>query len=135
MRYRDILDYRIEVDEALLDSTILKLTLQPLVENALYHGIKTKRNGGMVVIQAKRTDDNMLLLEVEDDGVGFTPYKLAQIRATLTENGEEISMKEGGFGLENVNKRIKLYYGNKYGLSIQSHYRGGTKVTVAIPEH
>lgn len=134
MRYQDILDYRIEVEEELLDSTILKLTLQPLVENALYHGIKTKRNGGMVVVQARRTDEDMLLIVVEDDGVGFTPYKLAQIQATLAEDGGGISMKEGGFGLENVNKRIKLYYGEKYGLSIQSQYRGGTKVTVTIPE-
>lgn len=141
MRYRDILDYRIEVDEALLHNTILKLTLQPLVENALYHGIKTKRNGGLIVVRATRTDDDMLLLQVVDDGVGFTPYKLAQIQSTLTEeggagDGGEISMKGSGFsgfGLENVNKRIKLYYGRQYGLSIQSQYRGGTQVTVTIP--
>lgn len=134
MRYRDILDYRIEVEEDLLDSTILKLTLQPLVENALYHGIKTKRHGGTVVMRARKTDDDMLMIEVEDDGVGFTPYKLAQIQSTLAEDGEDISMKEGGFGLENVNKRIKLYYGEKYGVSIQSQYRSGTTVTVAIPQ-
>jgi two-component system, sensor histidine kinase YesM len=133
MRYRDILDYRIEVDEALLHNTILKLTLQPLVENALYHGIKTKREGGLIVVRVRCADDNMVLLQVEDDGVGFTPYKLAQIRATLAEDGGEISMKESGFGLENVNKRIKLYYGRQYGLSIQSQYRGGTQVTVTIP--
>jgi two-component system sensor histidine kinase YesM len=133
MRYRDILDYRIEVEEALLDSTILKLTLQPLVENALYHGIKTKRNGGMIIVQAKQTNENMLLLEVRDDGVGFTPYKLAQIQASLAEDIGEISMKEGGFGLENVNKRIRLYYGKTYGVSIQSQYRGGTQVTITIP--
>lgn len=133
IRYRDILDYRIEVDEALLNSTILKLTLQPLVENALYHGIKTKRDGGMIIVRATCTGQNMLLLDVEDDGVGFTPYKLAQIRATLAEDSGEISMKESGFGLENVHKRVKLYYGKEYGLSIQSQYRGGTRVTVAIP--
>lgn len=134
MRYRDILDYQIEVEEALLNSTILKLTLQPLVENALYHGIKTKRNGGTIVVRAKRSGDNMLLLDVQDDGVGFTPYKLAQVQATLAEDSGEISMKESGFGLENVNKRIKLYYGGQYGLSIQSQYRGGTQVTVTVPQ-
>ncbi len=133
MRYRNILDYRIEVDEALLHNTILKLTLQPLVENALYHGIKTKREGGMIVVRVQCAGDDMVLLQVEDDGVGFTPYKLAQIRAMLAEEGGEISMKESGFGLENVNKRIKLYYGRQYGLSIQSQYRGGTQVTVTIP--
>lgn len=134
MRYRDILDYRIEVDEELLDCTILKLTLQPLVENALYHGIKTKRNGGTIVIQAKRTGEDNVSLVVQDDGVGFTPYKLAQIQELLAQDLGEISTdEEGGFGLANVNKRIQLYYGKAYGLSIQSHYRGGTHVSVTIP--
>ena len=135
MRYRDILDYKIEVDEALLNSTILKLTLQPLVENALYHGIKTKRNGGTIVVCAKRIGEDKVLLEVQDDGVGFTPYKLAQIQDLLAQDLDGISMgEEGGFGLENVHKRIQLYYGKEYGLSIQSHYRGGTQVSVTIPQ-
>ena len=134
MRYRDILDYEIDVDEELLDSTILKLTLQPLVENALYHGIKTKRNGGEIVVSASRGEENNVVLVVRDDGVGFTPYKLTQIREMLATESGQITMNEGGFGLENVNKRLKLYYGIQYGLSIQSHYRGGTQVTVTIPE-
>lgn len=133
MRYRDILDYRIEVDEDILDGVILKLTLQPLVENALYHGIKNKRNGGTITVRAKRTDQNVILLEVQDDGVGFTSYKLAQIQQEINSDSEEITLKESGFGLENVNKRIKLFYGKEYGLSIDSHYLEGTRVTVAIP--
>lgn len=134
MRYRDILDYQIDVDEALLDRTILKLTLQPLVENALYHGIKSKRGGGEIVVSVRRGEQNSVELEVCDDGVGFTPYKLAQIREALSGETDELTMKEGGFGLHNVNKRIRLYYGQQYGLSIQSHYRAGTQVTVTIPE-
>ena len=133
MRYRDILDYRIEVDEDILDGTILKLTLQPLVENALYHGIKNKRDGGTIVVRARRADQNLVLLEVQDDGIGFAPQKLAQIQSTLNEDTEEVSLAESGFGLENVNKRIKLYYGKQFGLSIQSQYRSGTRVTVTIP--
>ncbi|MBE7554500.1 MAG: histidine kinase [Anaerolineales bacterium] len=133
MRYRDILDYKIEVDEDILDGVILKLTLQPLVENALYHGIKNKRNGGMITVRARRTDQNGVLLEVQDDGVGFTSYKLAQIQQEINDDSEEITLKESGFGLENVNKRIKLFYGKQYGLSIDSHYLEGTRVTVAIP--
>jgi two-component system sensor histidine kinase YesM len=133
MRYRDILDYRIEVEEELLDSTILKLTLQPLVENALYHGIKTKRNGGTIVVQAKRISEDKVLLEVQDDGVGFTPYKLTQLQDSLAEELDEIAMGEGGFGLRNVHKRIQLYYGKEFGLSVQSQYRGGTHVSVTIP--
>jgi two-component system sensor histidine kinase YesM len=68
MRYRDIMDYEIKVDEAVLDNTILKLILQPLVENALYHGIKNKRSGGTITLRAKRKSESEILLEVEDDG-------------------------------------------------------------------
>lgn len=133
MRYRDILDYKIEVDEELLDGTILKLTLQPLVENALYHGIKNKRNGGTIIVRAQSVGPDLVRLEVQDDGVGFSPQKLAQIREMLNDDAGEISPKEGGFGLENVNKRIKLYYGKQYGLYVQSEYLGGTQVVARIP--
>ena len=133
MRYRDILDYKIEVDENLMDGIILKLTLQPLVENALYHGIKNKRNGGTITVRAQSVGPDLVRLEVQDDGVGFTPYKLAEIRSMLNDDSSEISLKEGGFGLENVNKRIKLYYGKQYGLYVQSEYLGGTQVVARIP--
>ena len=132
MRYRDIVDYKIEVDEEVLDNTILKLSLQPLVENALYHGIKNKRNGGTITVRAKQRDGNEVLLEVEDDGVGFTPEKLAQVQVELSDNSDEIRL-ESGFGIDNVNKRIKLYYGKQYGLSIKSEYQVGTCVAVVIP--
>jgi len=133
IRYRDILDYKIDVDDDILDSTILKLTLQPLAENALYHGIKNKRGGGTITIRAHRANQNQVLLEVQDDGVGFTPYKLTQIQAALQDEIGAISGKDGGFGLENVNKRIELYYGKQYGLSVESQYQSGTRVTVTIP--
>jgi two-component system sensor histidine kinase YesM len=133
MRYHDILDYKIEADEEILDGSILKLTLQPLVENALYHGIKNKRDGGTITVRARRANDNQVALEVQDDGVGLTPYKLAQIQAAIEDESEEISLKESGFGLENVNKRIKLFYGKQYGLSVQSQFQEGTRVTVSIP--
>jgi two-component system sensor histidine kinase YesM len=133
MRYRDILDFKIDVDENILDGTILKLTLQPLVENALYHGIKNKRTGGTITVNARRAGNNLVLFDVKDDGMGFTPYKLAQIQAAMKEDSGQIVFQESGFGLENVNRRIKLYYGNQYGLSVESRYQDGTKVTVAIP--
>jgi len=133
IRYRDILDYKIEVDEEILDGTILKLTLQPLAENALYHGIKNKRNGGMIIVRAKRAGPGLAILEVEDDGVGFTPYNLDKIRTSLNRDLDEIAAQDGGFGLENVNKRVKLYYGREYQISIDSQYQTGTKVTMMIP--
>lgn len=132
MRYRDILDFTIEVDEAVAHNTILKLLLQPLVENALYHGIKNKRQGGTISIRARRKDHDEVLLEVEDNGIGFTPEKLTQLWVELDDNSGDIKL-ESGFGIDNVNKRIRLYYGKPYGLSVRSEYNQGTCVTLVIP--
>ena len=135
LRYQGILDYRIEVDDSILDGTILKLTLQPLAENALYHGIKNRRNGGMIVVRAKRAGPGQAILEVEDNGVGLTPYKLEKTRTALNRSLEETASENVGYGLANVNQRIKLYYGKEYGLSIDSQYQTGTRVTITIPLH
>ena len=132
MRYHDILDFKIEVDQDVAENTILKLILQPLVENALYHGIKNKRQGGTISVRARRKGENEVLLEVEDDGIGFTPQKLARLLAELDDDAGDIKM-ESGYGIGNVNNRIQLYYGKQYGLSIQSEYSTGTCVTLVIP--
>ncbi len=132
MRYRDILDFNIEIDDDIADNTILKLILQPLVENALYHGIKNKRQGGTISVRARRKGEEEVLLEVEDDGIGFTPEKLTQLRAELDDDSGEIKL-ENGFGIGNVNNRIRLYYGKPYGLSIESEYTTGTRVALVIP--
>jgi two-component system sensor histidine kinase YesM len=132
MRYRDILDYRIEVEEEALNSTILKLTIQPLVENALYHGIKNKRNGGTITVRVQCHGDDAIQIQIEDDGIGFTPDKLAQLLDEMADTGE-IRLQESGFGIENVNKRVKLYYGRQYGLAVTSAYQVGTMVTLLIP--
>ncbi len=132
MRYRDIMDFKIEVDEEVLNNTILKLILQPLVENALYHGIKNKRSGGTIIVRARQKNEHEVLLEVEDDGIGFTPDKLAQLQAELDDDSGEMIL-ESGFAIGNVNKRIRLYYGKQYGLSIRSEYSIGTCATLVIP--
>jgi two-component system sensor histidine kinase YesM len=132
MRYRDILDFQIEADGAVADNTTLKLILQPLVENALYHGIKNKRNGGTITVRAQQKDEDEVVLEVEDDGIGFTPEKLSQVQAELSDDSGDIRL-ESGYGIDNVNKRVKLYYGRQYGLSIKSEYQAGTRVTLVIP--
>jgi two-component system sensor histidine kinase YesM len=132
MRYQDILDFKIEVDQDVAEHTILKLILQPLVENALYHGIKNKRRGGMISVRAKRKGRDEILLEVEDDGIGFTPEKLTQLRADLNDDSGDIKL-ESGFGIGNVNNRIRLYYGKSYGVSIRSEYNTGTCVALVIP--
>jgi two-component system sensor histidine kinase YesM len=132
IRYRDVLDFSIDFDEKVADNTILKLILQPLVENALYHGIKNKRQGGTIHVRAKMKNEHEVLLEVEDDGIGFTGEKLAQLQDELADDSGDIRM-ESGFGIGNVNKRIKLYYGKQYGLTVRSEYNTGTCVTLVIP--
>jgi two-component system, sensor histidine kinase YesM len=132
MRYRDIMDFRIEADQQVLKYTVLKLILQPLVENALYHGIKNKRGGGVIVVRASQNNENEILLEVEDSGVGFTTEKLRQLQSELNDDSGEINL-ESGFAIGNVNKRIRLYYGRQYGLLVHSEYKIGTRATLVIP--
>jgi two-component system sensor histidine kinase YesM len=133
MRYRDILDYRIDVPDDMRDGQILKLTLQPLVENALYHGIKNKRNGGSIVVRGRRLDGDLLQIQVDDNGIGMTQEQLAQVRAQLGAEAGAAVVAESGYGINNVNQRIKLYYGQEYGLAIESEYRHGTRVSLIIP--
>jgi two-component system, sensor histidine kinase YesM len=134
IRYRDILNFRIEVDEDILDYKILKLILQPIVENALYHGIKNRRSGGEILIKgSKRDEEYAILFEIIDNGIGMTEEKLNEVQAELNNNNVEPLIKESGFGLNNVHKRIKLYYGKDYGLFIQSEYNKGTHISICIP--
>lgn len=132
IRYRDILKYDINFSEDILDYKVLKLTLQPVVENAIYHGIKNKRTLGTITIRGQVTDDKMLLLEVIDDGQGMTGEKLQKVIENMNNFSADDS-KTSGFGLKNVNQRIKLYYGKQYGLSIESEYTEGTKVSIILP--
>ena len=135
-RYDDILEYSIEIEDSLYDMRILKLLLQPLVENALYHGIKYKREGGSIRIRGYEKDNN-IILEVIDNGVGMDENKLNKIKTlienTSLENSDIIRTAGDGFGLYNVAERIRLYYGNEYGLDIDSKENIGTKVTIFLP--
>ena len=129
IRYRDILAYEIDVDPSLEGEHILKLTLQPLVENAIYHGIKHRREGGKVTVTGI-LEGNNLHFSVRDNGVGMPAERLQWVRQALEDR--HISEEETGFGLYNVNKRIQLYYGQPAGLSIQSD-ESGTCVSFVVP--
>lgn len=133
MRYQDILDFYVEADEAILGGIILNLTLQPLVENAIYHGIKNRRNGGTIWVRGSLKSPDLISFEVEDDGVGFTAENLAKVRAALADATSPVEFNESGFGINNVNKRIRLYYGAQYGLSIESEHLKGTRISFDIP--
>jgi two-component system, sensor histidine kinase YesM len=134
IRYQDILDYSISMPEEGLSGHMLKLMLQPLVENALYHGIKNKRGGGMIRISGRMLDDQHLRIEVADNGIGIPPDRLALIQALLEGKEKHVLLGETGYGLNNVNQRLWLYYGQAYGLSIASEYRVGTTVSLVIPQ-
>lgn len=129
VRYRDILDFEIRIPEELYKYKILKLTLQPLVENSLYHGIKTKRGKGSIFVEG-RMEDNKIYLDVKDTGVGMTKEALASLRSKISKPCKET---DSGFGLANVNERIRMNYGAEYGLSIESVEGEGTWVQVVIP--
>ena len=130
IRYRDILDYSIEYEDAMEQKTILKLLLQPLVENALYHGIKNKRGKGLITVRGwmESGDTDWIFFSVEDNGIGMTSEQLAAIRG---QPGEPQAAKS--YGLYNVGKRLELYYNMSGLLDIQSVYKEGTKVTLRIP--
>jgi two-component system sensor histidine kinase YesM len=133
IRYRDILDFKIEVDEDILNYKILKLTLQPVVENALYHGIKNRRSGGTILIKGSKSDDGYLVFEIIDNGIGMTEEILLQLQSELDNDSIEPTIKESGFGLSNVHKRIKLYYGKQYGICLKSEYNKGTNISLCFP--
>lgn len=132
IRYRDILDFQIDVDSKLLDFKILKLTLQPIVENALYHGVKNKRTGGTILIKGTEDKDNTLLFEIIDDGIGIAKDKLDKITYDLNDETAKVEVKDSGFGIYNVQQRVKLYYGKQYGINIESEYGKGTTVSLRV---
>ena len=126
MRYRDLMDYEIDIPEQLKKYILPKLTLQPLVENALYHGIKNRRRKGFIRLTGREVNGR-IILEVADEGRGMTEERLEEVRASLTEGTNE------GFGLRTVHQRIQILFGPEYGLSLESTLDVGTKVIVTIP--
>lgn len=129
MRYGDRISMSVEVDPALLGCIVPKLTLQPLVENALYHGLEPRPGAGCVVVRGCRMGDD-LALTIEDDGAGMDAARLTTVRAQLE---EEAPRDRRSIGLANVHKRLKLYYGPTYGVSIASTPGEGTRVTLTLP--
>lgn len=137
IRFGERLQFKISMDPALKRQYIVKLILQPLVENSLFHGLEGKSGRWMIKIHANRTDaDDEILIKVMDNGLGMNEEKLASLNATLA--GESTSTSESGnlgqgIGLVNIHKRIQIYYGETYGLAIKSWQDRGTVVTIKVP--
>ncbi|MEY8337643.1 sensor histidine kinase [Lachnospiraceae bacterium 62-35] len=129
IRYEDILDYRINIEPSIKDKMVLKMILQPVVENALYHGIKNKRGGGTIIIRGY-ADKNGIVFELEDDGKGMDEETLKKLKDKIR-GGGEVSEK-GGFGLSNVVQRIHMYYGKGSDVTIESEQDVGTCVKIYL---
>jgi two-component system sensor histidine kinase YesM len=126
MRYRDMMEYEIDIPDELKCYILPKLTLQPLVENALYHGIKISRRKGFIRVTG-RAHESHLILEVTDDGFGMQKERLDAVRASLVTDSRE------GFGLRTVHQRIQILFGKEYGLTIDGAPDAGVKVLVTMP--
>ena len=129
MRYADKFTYEISVDPGVERCRTIKLILQPIVENCIYHGIKKKRGTGKITIRAYRREQN-LIIEVSDDGCGM-PKEIC--RKILSDEIESENISGSGIGVKNVNERIQLRFGKKYGLSYSSEEGVGTTVTYVLP--
>lgn len=133
IRYHSRLNYQIEVNEEWLDERVLKLILQPLVENSIYHGIKEKEGTGLIRVSAEPAwikEEPALKLIVWDDGKGIPAEKMAAINHALKRGGKE---RTEGYGIFNVNERIQLLYGEEYGLVYESVEGHWTSAALSIP--
>lgn len=137
-RYKDKLNYSISVDPELNNVQVVKLVLQPIVENAIYHGIKERRGPGNITITGEEVDGN-LVLYVKDDGVGIPEERLCKLNESLAVSFDSLeetrNRKAIGYGVMNVQARIRLTFGEPYGLSIESEQGKGTIVKILLPHN
>lgn len=127
MRYKDKLEFQIAVDSSILYIPLIKLVLQPIIENAIYHGLKYKESKGLLIVKGFMKDGNAVL-QVIDDGVGMDEETLAHIY-----DKHKVNYHSNGVGVYNVQKRLKLYYGEDYGITYTSELGKGTTATITIP--
>ena len=126
VRYGDKIDYEIQIDPEIYREWIVKLTLQPLVENSIYHGVKAMRKKGLIRIRGWK-EGCLVYLQVSDNGAGIPEDKIDKL--LLGDSGG----KRYSYGLYNIQQRIQIYFGKEYGLHIESHEGAGTCTTICIP--
>ncbi len=129
MRFKNKFTYQIQADDDVLEMASLKLMLQPLVENAIYHGMEFMDGDGEILIRASKKGDE-LLFSIEDNGLGMCPE---QVERLLTDTSHVPSRRGSGIGVKNVNERIRLYFGEDYGLEIDSEPDEGTRIYIHLP--
>lgn len=127
MRYKDKMEFQIDVDPAILHINLIKLVLQPVIENAIYHGLKYKESKGLLIVKGFMKNGNAVL-QVIDNGVGMDEETLAHIY-----DRHKVNYQSNGVGVYNVQKRLQLYYGSAYGITYESKVGVGTTATITIP--
>lgn len=130
MRFKNKFVYRIEAGEDVMDLVSLKLMLQPLVENAIYHGMEFMDGDGEILVKVYKEAGD-LWFRISDNGLGMTS---GQVQSLLDEENHVSSKRGSGIGVKNVNERIKLYFGEDYGLTIWSEPDEGTIISIRLPE-
>lgn len=128
MRYNNRISLKINVDYNINDYLIPKITLQPIIENSINYGILGKGEGAGSISILGYSMNSDVILRISDDGIGMTEDRLKELI-----DSKHITSKGSGYGLKNINKRIKLLYGDNYGLSFESVYNYGTTVIIKIP--
>lgn len=135
IRFDGKIEYRLEIEEDLYNYPMLKMTLQPLVENAVFHGIERKRGKGTIHLRAWKEED-WVYIQVNDDGVGISEKRLDQILASLRQplyqEEYKLSAASGGIGVQNVYARYTIRYGEQFQFSIESRKGVGTAVTLKL---
>lgn len=126
VRYGNKIEYEIDIENEILQEWIVKLTLQPLVENSIYHGIKEMRGKGIIRIKGWK-EKNKVFIQVSDNGLGIPEEKLEELFS------KDYREKGSAFGLFNIQQRLQIYFGKEYGLTVESKLSQGTKATVCIP--
>lgn len=128
-RFGDRIQYKIEVEEQLQNIAIMPLLIQPIVENAFVHGLESKEGAGILKITARKEEEDISIV-VEDNGVGIEEERLEELLKSMNDMDE---LDRSHIGLSNVNQRIKLLYGNEYGVTIHTVLNEGTMVTISLP--
>ncbi len=129
-RFGDRIHSQVIVDENVeMDAKVLPLIIQPFVENAFVHGLESSEDGGNLTVHVSR-DMGVIIVNVEDDGVGMDYYELGKLRYAIN-SGE--AAEKGHIGVSNVNQRLKLQYGEQYGITVDSKKNAGTKITIRMP--
>ncbi|WP_251028397.1 sensor histidine kinase [Bacillus sp. ISL-18] len=137
IRYDNSIDFNLEIPSKISSCCILKLILQPIIENSILHGLEKKRMKGNVKLKAYEISQNRIVFEISDNGIGMDKDGLDKIRNFLQEQPEfkELGKRsKESIGLKNVHSRIALYYGLEYGLNVDSEPNKGTTIKICVPK-